>query len=213
MKILLQSDFDGTITEKDVSFMMLDTFASNNWRQWLKEYKDGKISVGRFNTQAFSTVRVGRETLLDSVKDKVRIRPGFHSLLAYCRQHNFRLVIVSNGLDFYIQRILKDIGASDIEVFAAATRFGADGVQARYFSPEGEEIEAGFKEAYLRSFQKRGYQVVYVGNGISDAPPAERAYRVFATGDLQNYLSQKRLSYIPFTDFNDVIKGLATLPQ
>ena len=51
-KTLVQCDFDGTITEEDVSFMMLDTFASGDWRQIFRNYEEGKISVGRFNTEA-----------------------------------------------------------------------------------------------------------------------------------------------------------------
>jgi len=38
-KTLIQCDFDGTITEEDVSFILLDTFARGDWRRLLKEYK------------------------------------------------------------------------------------------------------------------------------------------------------------------------------
>ncbi len=32
-KTLVQCDFDGTVTEEDVSFMLLDAFANGGWRQ------------------------------------------------------------------------------------------------------------------------------------------------------------------------------------
>ena len=38
-KILIQCDFDGTITEEDISFLLLDAFASSDWRQLLSGYK------------------------------------------------------------------------------------------------------------------------------------------------------------------------------
>ena len=44
MKTLVQCDFDGTVTEEDVSFFLLDTFAQGDWRRLLQEYKEGKIS-------------------------------------------------------------------------------------------------------------------------------------------------------------------------
>src|SRR3989338_2396129 len=114
-KTLIQCDFDGTVTEEDVSFTLLDTFADGNWRERLKDYQAGRISVGRFNTEAFAMVKADRATLIKVARSQVRIRAGFTDFLAYCRRKGLRLVIVSNGLDFYIEEILCSIGAEDIE--------------------------------------------------------------------------------------------------
>ncbi len=160
MKTMFQCDFDGTITEEDVSFLILDAFGSNNWRQLLQEYREGKISVGRFNTQAFTTVKADRQTLVKFVKSKTRIRAGFHELLAYCHRRGFQFVIVSNGLDFYIQAILGHIGVSGIEVFAAKTRFSNDGVKTQYLGSEGNQLEDCFKETHLMLFQKKDYRIL-----------------------------------------------------
>ncbi|NIT58009.1 MAG: 2,3-diketo-5-methylthio-1-phosphopentane phosphatase, partial [Aliifodinibius sp.] len=86
--------------------------------------------------------------------------------------------------DFYIEAILRDIGVENIEVFAARTEFHPEGVKVKYIGPEGSELQSDFKEAYTRLFVRKGYQVIYVGNGISDLPPARQAHHVFATGDL-----------------------------
>ena len=121
MKTVIQCDFDGTITEKDVSFMLLDNFADGDWRRLFKDYMDGKMSVGVFNTQAFAMVRADEQTLLVFVlkSGDVEIRPGFQELLSYCSRNGVKFVIVSNGQDFYIEAILKDLGIEGIEVFAA----------------------------------------------------------------------------------------------
>ena len=37
-KTLVQCDFDGTITEEDVSFMLLDAFADRDPRRWRQLY-------------------------------------------------------------------------------------------------------------------------------------------------------------------------------
>ena len=50
VKTIIQCDFDGTITEEDQAFLLLDAFARGNWRQLLTDYREGKISVGNFNT-------------------------------------------------------------------------------------------------------------------------------------------------------------------
>lgn len=211
MKTLVQCDFDGTITQEDVSFMILDAFASRDWRQLLTEYREGKIPVGRFNTKAFAMVKADKQTLLKFVKSKAKIRTGFHELLAYCHRKGFQFVIVSNGLDFYIKTILRDIGMDNIEVFAAQTRFGPNGIDVRYVGPEGNQLEDNFKEAYVRLFRERGYRLIYAGNGISDITPARQAHWIFATGELLTYCKDMNLNCTPFSDLNDIIRGLEFL--
>jgi len=200
MKTLFQCDFDGTITREDVSFLILDAFGDKGWRQMFQEYTEGKISVGRFNTLAFATVKADKETLLKLVREKAELRPGFHNLLAYCHRKGLEFVIVSNGLDFYIQAILQGIGIDNIEVFAARTRFGSNSIEARYLGPEGNQLEDNFKETHLRLFQERGYR------------PAQQAYHTFATGDLLSHFRERHVACTPFDDLNDIIEGLESLP-
>ncbi len=210
-KTLVQCDFDGTITEKDVSFMMLDAYADGDWRQILREHQEGKISVGRFNTEAFAMVKADRESLLEVARANMKIRPGFHELVACCRRKDFRFVIVSNGLDFYIEEILRDIGMGDIEVFAAQTRFHPDGIKVQYIGPDGSHLDEGFKEAYVNSFLEEGYRVIYAGNGVSDLSPASKCHHVFATGTLLTRCRQTGLACTPFNDFNEVVGVLEHL--
>ncbi len=211
MITLVQCDFDGTITEKDVGFLLLDAFARGDWRQLLAEHREGKISVGSFNTRAFAMVKADRQTLVNFMQGKVQIRAGFKELLECCRKKNFQFAIVSNGLDFYIDAILRDIGVGGIEVFAAKTKFSHKGIEAKYIGPDGNLLWNAFKEAYAKSFLKRGYRVIYVGNGFSDIPPARLAHQIFARDELLTYCRQMNVGCIPFNDFNDVVKGLELL--
>jgi 2-hydroxy-3-keto-5-methylthiopentenyl-1-phosphate phosphatase len=213
MKFAVQCDFDGTITEEDVSYLILDTFADANWRQILEDYMEGKIPVGTFSIKAFATVKADLQTLTDFVlkNNRVRIRPGFVELLQYCSRKNVKFVIVSNGLSFYIDVILENMGIKGIEVFAAQNQFSPEGMQVEYIGPDGSQMEAGFKEAYTELLVKRGYSVIYVGNGISDIYPAKWARNIFATGDLLERCLEEKLECTPFNDLNDVVRGLETL--
>jgi len=209
--MIIQCDFDGTITEEDVSFMLLDTFAQGDWRKWLQQYREQKITVGDFNTKAFSMVKVGSEELLEAARDKVKLRGGFHNLIAYCQSRGFRFVIVSNGLDFYIKSILKDVGLGDIEVNAAQTRFHPGGLEVQYIGPDGTPLSSDFKAVYTRAFLKQGHRVIYVGNGPSDIAPASLAYHIFARDGLLDCCREMNLECKPFDDLNDIVRGLEFL--
>lgn len=211
-RALVQCDFDGTITEEDVSFLLLDAFADGDWRRLLTQYREGKISVNYFNTHAFAMVKADRQSLLKFVRGRVKIRDGVHELITYCQKRGFQFVVVSNGLGFYIEAVLRDIGVGNVRIFAAQNRFGPRGVETWYVGPDGDHMDSGFKEAYIRSFLRQGYRVVYVGNGISDVSPARQAHYIFATGELLVHCKQQNLQCIPFVDLNDVVKELESLP-
>ena len=211
MKTLIQCDFDGTITEEDVSFLLLDGFAQGDWQQLLRNYKEHRISVDHFNTQAFAMVQADRRTLLEAIKGKVKVRPGFDKLASYCSRRSFRLVIVSNGLDFYIKAILRELGPEGIEVYAAQTQFYADGLKVKYIGPDGRQLDDGLKEAYIKSFLKAGYRVIYVGNGDSDINPAKYAWQILARDELLAYCRENQLACKSFDDLNDVVRALEPL--
>jgi 2-hydroxy-3-keto-5-methylthiopentenyl-1-phosphate phosphatase len=213
MKTLVQCDFDGTVTEEDTSFFLLDAFAQGDWRRLLREYKEHKISVGEFNTKAFAMVKADKPALLEALKGKVKVRAGFHELVNYCLKKGFRLVIVSNGLDFYIKAVLKELGLENIEVHAAQASFHPEGMKVQYVGPDGKRLDDGFKEAYIESFLKLGYRVMYIGNGDSDVAPAKYAHHVFATGELLAYCRENNLKYKPFETFLDAVRDLEQMSQ
>ena len=216
MKIAVQIDFDGTVTIEDVSFLLLDTYVGSVWREHLKEYSSGKIPVGAFNKKVFGMMKADRKTMTEMVlsSERVKIRPGFRELLEYCARQDYKIVIVSNGLLFYIEAILKNLGVRGIkglEIYAARNDFYPGGVKVAYIGPDGTELEAGFKEAYTEMLVKRGYDVIYMGNGDSDIYPSRRAKHVFATDQLLKRCRAEKLDCIPFTDFFEVIRGIESL--
>jgi 2-hydroxy-3-keto-5-methylthiopentenyl-1-phosphate phosphatase len=213
MKTLIQCDFDGTITEEDASFFLLDTFAQGDWRRLLREYKEHKISVGEFNTRAFAMVKADEPTLLEALKDKIKVRAGFHELVDYCLGKDFRLVIVSNGLDFYIKAVLKELALENVEMHAAQASFHPEGMKVQYVGPDDKRLEDGFKEAYVKTFLKLGYRIIYMGNGDSDVAPAQYAHHIFATGELLAYCRENNLKYKPFENFIDAVRDMEQMSQ
>jgi 2-hydroxy-3-keto-5-methylthiopentenyl-1-phosphate phosphatase len=208
--MIIQCDFDGTLTVEDMGFYLLDTFAGGDWRQWLEQYRDNKITVGEFNSRAFATVRAAKEEMLATLS-QVKLRDGFPELVGYCQKRGLRLAVVSNGLDFYIASILADAGLGDVEAHAARTWFRPGGLKVKYIGPDGTPLDSDFKAAYTRFFLKEGYKVAYVGNGPSDANPASLSQHIFARDGLLEYCKEKKLPCQPFDDLHDVIKGLESL--
>jgi len=209
--MIIQSDFDGTLTEEDVSFALLDAFAEGDWRKLYEQYRQSKMTVGDFNTKAFAMVKASRDELLRVAREDVKLREGLRNLVNYCQERGFRFLVVSNGLDFYIKAILEDVGLGNIEVYAATTEFSPNAIGVQYIGPEGKVLKKDFKKAYTKLFLKQGYQVVCIGNGPSDFSPAALAQHVFARDALMDICKEKKLKYQPFDDLNDIVRGLEKL--
>ena len=204
--ILIQCDFDGTVTIEDASFAILDAYIPDKWRKLFKEYQDGEMTVGEFNYRAFSMVKADKSSLLDVVNRNVRVRPGFSEFVKYCRGKQYKFIIVSNGLDFYIEDILEKEGLSDIDVFASNTVFNPEGLEVRHKGPDGNYLDDNVKAAYAEYYLEQGYEIVYLGDGRSDLLPASKCHYVFATGSLVDYCREANLPCTPFENFNDIVE-------
>lgn len=209
--IIVQSDFDGTVTKQDVSFLLLDTFGDSAWRSYFNLYHKGEISVNEFNRLAFSTIKEARPVLEKFVRGLNVLRPGLVDLVNYCNAQDIPLVIVSNGLDFYIETLLKQAGINELEVHSARAEFTPAGIVTTYQGPNGESLDSGFKEAYTRHLLNKGYYIVYMGNGPSDIASAMLADRVFATESLEEHCERVGISYTSFNDLKQVASQLNTI--
>ena len=121
------------------------------------------------------------------------------------------MVFVSNGLDFYIDHILRKAGFADLEFHASITEFTPSGMKLRHRGPDDNYIDSDVKAAYADSFIEQGYDVVYLGDGRSDLDPARRCTHIFATGSLISYCEDEHLSCITFNDFYRVMDEMESL--
>ena len=213
MKLAVQCDFDGTVIEVETSIILLEEFAEGNWKEIDDAFYAGRISVRDCTKQCFSMIKADKKTLEEFVlmSDRIKVRDGFIDFCNYCRQEGYYLVIVSNGLTFYIDAILNDLGVNNIEVFAAQNQFNPEGMKIEFSGPNGDEPETDFKQAYTELLKKQGYNVVCIGDSITDIYTARRADYIFATGNLREICRREDLEYTPFNTFYDVINSLKNL--
>ena len=68
------------------------------------------------NRRQFTLIKEPKEKLQEFVRDHIDIRQGFPEFAADFEAKENHLVIVSSGLDFYIEVVLSELGMSDIEL-------------------------------------------------------------------------------------------------
>ncbi len=203
-KLLVQSDFDDTITVGNVSAMIREEFAPAEWREMEKEFYAGKFTVEQSNVRQFALVRASREEIAEFLADRVQVRDGFVEFVNFCENEGVRFVVVSSGLDLYVEPTMTRLGLGHVEAHYAVTDVTADGVRVAYTGPDGAPLANGFKDSFARHFKSEGYTSFYIGDGFSDVGPAGHADHVVARSGLESNYKSRGLPYHPFRDFHDV---------
>ena len=202
--LLVQCDFDDTISNGNVSAAVRAAFAPDGWRQMEEEYLAGKYSVEESNIRQFALVRATEQQTRDFVKANVVVRDGFAEFVRHCLGHHMLPVVVSSGLDLYVTPTMQRLGLGTVEAHSATTEVTETGITVEYLGPSGTTLTRRFKDSFLSEFKRLGHTVVYVGDGLSDRAPAMQADFAIARSELASYLDEQGHPHYTFETFDDV---------
>jgi len=209
--MIVQCYFDGTITKNNLSLLIREHFAPEVWRDIEADYLREQITVEESNRRQFALIKESKERLQEFVRCNIDVRQGFPEFIADCKVKGTPLVIVSSGLDFYIEAVLSKLGMSDIELYCGKTEFNEKGIIVSYSNQTGNTIKQGFKVSKLNWLKQRDNTIIYIGDGLSDLEAARHANFVFATGHLAMLLKEEHIRWNQFNNFLDIRHMLLVL--
>jgi len=209
--MIIQCDFDGTITRNNLSVLLREKYACDGWKRIDSDYLSGHLTVEQSNKLQFALIKEPKAKLQEFARQHIELRPGFLEFVRHCRENAIPFVIVSSGLDFYIKPVLAAVGMPDIELHCGLTTFSSDGIGVSYYDPEGNILNQGFKKTYSIWLKKRDMNITYLGDGLSDLEAARQADHVFATGQLLDLLNSQSIACSAFSDFYDVLHQVRLL--
>ena len=122
-RLLVITDFDGTLSLTDVGYEVLLKFSSQGWDDIDRDYCEGRIGSKEAYGRICAILGGTREAMLQFVAENTVIDPHFEEFYAFCRKSGIDVKVVSDGLDFYIDFILKKHGLSDIPFYSNVMTF------------------------------------------------------------------------------------------
>lgn len=207
-------DFDGTITREDVGASFFTEFGDNNAVFAIIGDIMNKTISGREGwDKLFATLRkVSREEYSNFVH-KFEIDSSFHQFIGMCEENNFEVTILSDGFDLYLEKILKREGLERLKFFSNHLVQNEEGNFTYSFPFTDEECDrcANCKRNHLINSTSDDDFTVFIGNGISDQCPAQYCDFIFAKDSLLKFCEKERISYYPYSNFNQVKDILLTL--
>ena len=204
-KIAVLCDFDGTVAQDDVGDLLFETFATDEARGAVDEWMRGEISSRQCLEREAAAARCCPTTLKNFLSER-RLDPYFKDFHDFAKQRGIEVVVLSDGLDSYIEQMLIRNGLGGIEFFANRLRIDGESLHVEFpWYDMLECTECGCCKTYhLMRYKEDGYFVVYVGNGLSDRCPCESADLVLAKGELLAHCRAKKIGAVEFKNFRDV---------
>ncbi len=204
-------DFDCTITRKDVGEHMFLRFgdaqeAQNIIKRWINK----EIPSTESWVLLCATIKNFDESMFKEFMNQIEIDPDLIEFIEYCERNKIDTYVLSDGLDYYINYILKKFGLERLTVYSNKLTFDENNNLIPIFPYTDEECKvcANCKRNHIINNSSDDDYSIYIGDGYSDTCPAQYVDYIFAKNSLLKFCEKERISYFPFTTFNDVTMRL-----
>lgn len=211
-------DFDGTATTEDIGDQVSIRFAGRaHWQEAEDAYARGEFGFGELLSRIFAPVTATPEEIAAFALERAVWRDGFPEFVEACRSAGWPFLVVSAGLDVYIEPVLARLPGTlraHLELRSNLARCSPRGLRVAFRGDGALDCgRCGFcKAEVVRELQGRGHRVLFVGDGGGDRCGARAADRVFARRSLARWCRAEGLPFEPFERFGEVRAGVGLPP-
>ncbi len=202
---ILFLDFDGTITsEETLDGAMRLCIDAELYEEKLREFRAGRLTLAQTLRLAFEYIPSNRlPDILEYVRN-VPVRPGFDELLDDMARLNIPVVVISGGLQPYVEEKLQPYRDRLLGVHSVAV--DASGPFLRLNSEAEADGEMLQKTLVMQKYAYRN--AICVGDSHTDVRMAKASRTVFARDALVRLLAKQGVPFIEWSDFYDVARAI-----
>lgn len=205
-------DFDGTISKEDLGdkvFKVLGKF-----EPYHSQLVNKQIDIKEYWHELCNNLNngVSKNDILDIARN-CDVDYYFKDFYDWVIEKNYKIRIVSDGFDIYIDEVLSHLEITDIKVHCNKL-IEKDNRFTPYFTGEQENchcFSASCKRNIVLNNSDEEDILVYIGDGYSDYCPAEHSDIVFAKKNLAAHCNTNKIPHYPYKNFFDVKKMMVDL--
>ncbi len=199
------SDFDGTITLRDVGDHLLLHYGFSD-KKTIEASYSLKVRVEDFMKRAFAGASLTEKTIADFVREKVKARPGFRDFIFFCEKNSVPFEIASGGVNLYADPFFEKHGVK-VKSFFGRARVVKGGIKIHYPFLKRLDLST-FKEDRVLRQKRAGRRVIFFGDGPNDLKAAAAADKVYAAGRLYKLCREHGIAASPLTNFSRAVNFL-----
>lgn len=201
-------DYDGTISQVDVSDKILYSLLGPGYATHDAAYSDGLVGSRTLFTSQVKLLPRDPASVI-AIAEAQPHDAGFAPFVRRAIELGVPVEVVSDGFGFFIEPALRRLGVPDIPVVTNRTTF-EDGIASMSF-PNGHPecfVCGTCKRQRVLAHQAAGRMVAFVGDGESDRYGAAYSDLIFAKDDLVTLCLRERWPYEPWRDFSGLQEWL-----
>ena len=204
------SDFDGTISKKDGLYSFICQYAVGDWEKIEQDWVEGKINSKQCLIEEFKLIPNLSEELIAEFVENLGIDEYFAEFYNYTVQNNIDFYIVSDGIDYFIERILNKHNLNNIKIISNHGSFRGESFEITFPNDNPNCINhAGTCKCNIIANLRDKYDnIIYIGDGVSDYCVSDKADTLFAKSRLAGYCIENSIRYIEYNDFGDILKEI-----
>jgi 2-hydroxy-3-keto-5-methylthiopentenyl-1-phosphate phosphatase len=206
--VTILCDFDGTISPVDLSEHIFSRFFTSGL-YYAEQWEKGLIGTREQIDRTFATINSGPDEIAASLKG-IAIDSTFKDLIAFARQNDMGLAVVSDGLDWPIEIVLAEHGIQGLPVYSNQMTFEGGRPVCHYpwYDPS-TPMTGVCKPLIVRRHRRNSSRIIYIGDGRSDREAVGEADLVFAKDQLADYCRAQGIAALHFRNFTDICSQLA----
>lgn len=211
-KLKIFCDFDGTVTKKDVWVDALGRFIKDKYAFKIvcDDFEFGRITSRECIKRELELIDNFSFELFNTFIEQQEIDDYFLDFIDYCSRNNFEVLLLSEGLDYYINYVVKKFEIKLKHYSNKLQHFTIDNkIKLTCEFPYSDEHcnSCGLSKrniliANTNEFDKE--ISVFIGDGVSDFCVSNYADVVFAKHRLASYCWKNNITYYEYRDFNDI---------
>lgn len=204
-------DFDGTITKNDVGEEIFRKFVDEDVvNKIVEDLLSEKISSREcWEALCFSAPSIEKKEFDEFILSQ-EVESTLHRFIDYCIKNNFPVFVLSDGFDYYIEKILNKENLGHLIFFSNELNLTANGKlipSFPYFNADCRS-SSNCKRNHIIEYSSEDDYTVYIGDGSSDIDAVQYVDFIFAKDSLLRFCEMNRITFFPFRNFDDVIVKL-----
>lgn len=211
-RLTILCDFDGTISLADTADVLLAELADPSWEEIEQLWLEGKIGSAECMARQIPLIKGGWPAVA-KILDGLQIDPFFKDFVSWCQARNFKITVVSDGMDRVIRYFLQRHKITVDSIIA--NRLLEDG-QGNFQllpadRPRTPDCQSGVCKCLVAQQASSLTTRVIIGDSKSDFCWARQGDILFAKKKLLQFCQQEAIPHFAYANFADIIGELNNL--
>lgn len=214
-KITVFSDFDGTISKKDIGDEIFKAFG--DFEPHNSKLLKGEISIYQYWNIVCKSLKPGltEQEIIDFAL-RIETDSYFKMFAEYCRENDIPISVVSDGFLTYIRPVIDSMQLEWLTVYCNFLEFSSESCPKPIFPRASESCKclcASCKRNTILMNTPSDSIIAYIGDGYSDFCGVEHSDIVFAKDALAAHCNKNRIPHFTYSSFFDVYRILSNMKK